>query len=225
MIKLFDKVSASDGKKDGNPEKSPQPRSKSTESTRARSDQRPEKAEEDSEEQVDLINLLPDNFNEIPYLSQINVKRKSMEALNSELEQLVAKQENGQVSIKTQKDYSQIFNVVLHMLEDPNMLVFIEGIKTVEHLSRLLKSQIKQAKMKQFISLLADKYKETKTAVLAALEKTFSSIFQCKCVSPLSFFEILVNQIASSHKNPRVKQMVLDRVELIIEAHYMQDGG
>lgn len=91
LIKLFDKASVNDGKKEGNPERSPQPRSKSTESTRARSDQRPEKAEEESEEQVDLINLLPENFNEIPYLSQINIKRKSMEALNSELEQLVAK--------------------------------------------------------------------------------------------------------------------------------------
>jgi hypothetical protein len=59
------------------------------------------------------------------------------------------------------------------MLEDPNMLVFIEAIKTVEFLSILLKNGIKTGKMKQFVQLLADKYKETKTAVLTALESAF----------------------------------------------------
>jgi hypothetical protein len=36
--------------------------------------------QEDGEgHQIDLCNLTPSNFNEIPYISQINVKRKSME--------------------------------------------------------------------------------------------------------------------------------------------------
>ena len=72
------------------------------------------------------------------------------------------------------KDYSVILNVTTHILEDPNMLVFIEGIKTVEYLSILISSQLKGPKIKTFIQLLADKYKETKTAVLTALEKTLS---------------------------------------------------
>jgi len=52
------------------------------------------------------------------------------------------------------------------MLEDPNALVFIEAIKIIGSLSILCKQTIKQSKMKQFVNLLADKYKETKTAVL-----------------------------------------------------------
>ena len=82
------------------------------------------------------------------------------------------------------KDYSVILNVTTHILEDPNMLVFIEGIKTVEYLSILISSQLKGPKIKTFIQLLADKYKETKTAVLTALEKTFEALFKNKVLSP-----------------------------------------
>jgi len=160
-------------------------RSKSVESNRqAKSDQ-----DEDEQQQIDISNLTPENFSEIPYINQINVKRKSMEQFNQELEKLVAKQqaqtsafEGESASVIKIKDYVSIFNIVIHMLEDPNMLVFIEGIKTVEYLAVLLRSAIKSAKMKQFIQLLANKYKETKTAVLVALEKTFSAIYENKCI-------------------------------------------
>ena len=92
-----------------------------------------------------------------------------------------------------------------HILEDPNMLVFIEAIKTIEYLAILLKQTIKQSKMKQFVKLLADKYTETKTAVLTSLETCFDAIFENKCLSATQFFDLLVNNIAATHKNPRVK--------------------
>jgi hypothetical protein len=41
--------------------------------------------------EVDLLTLLPDNFNEIPYITQINAKKKAMEGFNNELEKLLAK--------------------------------------------------------------------------------------------------------------------------------------
>jgi len=72
---------------------------------------------------------------------------------------------------------------------------------------------------------LADKYKETKTAVLTALEKTFAAVFENKCIQMNSFFDQLVNQIALTHKNPRVKQLVLDRVEIIIVKHFLSNSG
>ena len=119
-----------------------------------------------------------------------------MESFNQELEKLVVKQnaqtsafEGESTSIVKIKDYSGIFNIVVHMLEDPNMLVFIEAIKTVEFLAILLRSSIKSPKMKQFIQLLANKYKETKTAVLVALEKTFFAIYDNKCIQMNSFFD------------------------------------
>jgi len=114
---------------------------------------------------------------------------------------------------------------MVHMLEDPNVLVFIEAIKMLDHLCFLLKYTIKQAKMKQFIQLLADKYKETKTAVLAALEKTFDAILDNRCIPWTAFFDQMISQIALNHKNPRVKQMVIDRVEILIEKNCMRPDG
>jgi hypothetical protein len=38
--------------------------------------------------------------------------------------------------VKT-KDYSSLLNIIFHMLEDKNMLVFTEAMKTVELLSTL----------------------------------------------------------------------------------------
>lgn len=40
------------------------------------------------------------------------------------------------VTVKV-KDYSMLLNVVIHMLEDKNMLVFMEAIKSVELLAIL----------------------------------------------------------------------------------------
>ena len=42
---------------------------------------------------------------------------------------------------------------------------------------------------------------------------------------PNLFFDILVNQISFSHKNPRVKQMVLERVEILIEKYYLNNDN
>lgn len=61
--------------------------------------------------------------------------------------------------------------------------------------------------------------------MLQALEKIFEVILENKCVQTTTFYEQMVNQIAATHKNPRVKQMVIDRVELLIEKFYMTDDG
>ena len=68
------------------------------------------------------------------------------------------------------------------MLEDSNALVYMEGIKTVEYLSILMGKTIKQQKMKQFLCLLADKYKETKTASVIAVNKAVSTIISRQCI-------------------------------------------
>lgn len=41
--------------------------------------------QEESSVEVELSSLLPENFNEIPYLTQINIKKKAMETFNEEL--------------------------------------------------------------------------------------------------------------------------------------------
>ena len=132
--------------------------------------------------EVDLLSLIPDNFNEIAYISQINQKKKGMEAFNTELEKLALKK---QVPSIVNKDYTMIYNVVTHMLEDSNALVFMEAIKTVELLSILMGKQLKQQKLRQFIALLTDKYKETKTAPVQAVNKTLHTIIR-KSIIPFS---------------------------------------
>lgn len=74
------------------------------------------------------------------------------------------------------KDYTMLFNISVHMLEDKNMLVYLEAIRNIELLSQLLGQQIKQVKVKQFISLIANKYGEPKTAVVAAVDKGLLAI-------------------------------------------------
>jgi hypothetical protein len=86
------------------------------------------------QEFFDLIALLPDDFSEIPYTQQINTKKRLMELFNAELVKIV---EKGSAAVIKQKDYSIIFNTVLHMLEDKNMLVFLEAIKSLELLASL----------------------------------------------------------------------------------------
>ena len=55
-----------------------------------------------------------------------------MELFNQELSKIIASKS----SVKP-KDYSVVLNVVFHMLEDKNMLVFMEAIKSVELLAVL----------------------------------------------------------------------------------------
>jgi hypothetical protein len=43
------------------------------------------------QEVFDLMTLIPDDFNEIPYTNAINTKKKSMEQFNTELQKIVDK--------------------------------------------------------------------------------------------------------------------------------------
>ena len=110
-----------------------------------------------------------------------------MEFFNIELTKVL---EKGSAAVIKQKDYSIIFNTVLHMLEDKNMLVFLEAIKSLELLASL--QQMKAGKAKTFIPALAGKYGETKTAVIASTDKAMAAIVQ-HSLSPSVFSDICVN--------------------------------
>lgn len=95
LVKLFEKVAVDSSKPSpGKKLSSPRNRSKSQESQRNIHAQEVNDFNNDEDRmQIDLLNLLPENFNEIPYVNQINTKRKSMEQFNQELDKLVKKQE------------------------------------------------------------------------------------------------------------------------------------
>ena len=81
------------------------------------------------------------------------------------------------------------------MLGDKNMLVFLEAIKTVELLSDILGplQMIKQAKAKILINLLASKYGETKTAVIAAVDKAILAMVRREVFSPVQYVDMCIN--------------------------------
>ena len=97
------------------------------------------------------------------------------------------------------------------MLEDKNMLVFLEAIKTVELLANLLgkDNSLKPMKVKTWINLIASKYSETKPAVIAAVDKSLAAIVKHSYPAN-QFVDLCINQIALTHKNPRVKQFVIE---------------
>ena len=70
---------------------------------------------------VDLMALIPkdgidedrcDKFFELPYITHINEKKKRMESFNQNLEMRLTQASEYQI---LSKDYSQIYNVVIHV--------------------------------------------------------------------------------------------------------------
>lgn len=110
-----------------------------------------------------------------------------MEQFNAELAKLVGRKN---LVIKS-KDYTVIYNTAIHMLEDKNMLVYLEAIRNVELLSMLLGQQLKP-KVKQFINLIANKYGEAKTAVVAAVDKGLLALVR-NSYSPVLFADQCIN--------------------------------
>lgn len=133
-------------------------------------------------------------------MSKINAKKEIMEQFNTELQKLANRRN---VTVKN-KDYTMVFNISMHMLEDKNMLVYLEAIRNIELLSQLLGQQIKQTRVKQFLNLIANKYGELKTAVVAAVNKGLLAIVR-HSFTPVLFAQECINQIAQTHKNPKVK--------------------
>ena len=63
------------------------------------------------------------------------------------------------------------------------------------------------------MSLLTDKYKETKTAVITAVNKTLTVMMQTQTLPINQMIEYMIVQVAHNHKNPRVKQLILEKAD------------
>ena len=96
QIKLFDQHGIDDGDLSANAREAKEAESHARHGNAAASAFNSEVPQRDTashqtgpdSEPIDLLNLIPENFQEIPYLSQINTKRKSMESFNAELTKL-----------------------------------------------------------------------------------------------------------------------------------------
>jgi hypothetical protein len=80
-------------------------------------------------------------------------------------------------------------------MEDKNMLVYVEATKTIELMVNLLGANFQKpaAKIKTYITLIVSKYGETKTAVLAAVDRCLQALLDSRAVEPKVFTEFSVN--------------------------------
>ena len=110
------------------------------------------------------------------------------------------------------------------MLEDSNVLVYIEAIKTIELLVQLRDRNLPSKKIKQITLLLIDKFKETKSAVPIAVRHCLNVIVASGIVALEATTESILQHVFQ-HKNPRVKQMALEYAcELLRDAPNVEEG-
>jgi hypothetical protein len=61
------------------------------------------------------------------------------------------------------------------------------------------------------MNLLIDKFKETKSAVVLAVQRSISTLLVCECLPPsIDVPSEFLFTSATSNKNPRVKQLILE---------------
>jgi hypothetical protein len=77
--------------------------------------------------------------------------------------------------------------------------------------------------MRQFVSLLTDKYKETKTAPVHAVNKAMTTIIKKQCIPYPQLVDHLVCQIVANNKNPRVKQLIIEKVDQSLNEEQLRE--
>lgn len=70
------------------------------------------------------------------------------------------------------KENDTVYNVIHHLIEDSNKLVFEQGIRSVELLCKLQDKGILGKKSKDYLNLIFDKAKDTKTQVVKIIKQT-----------------------------------------------------
>ena len=105
------------------------------------------------EQRVELSSLLPDKYLEVPYLTNKNDKHQKLEEFNDNIQGVYSK--GGE--IEGNKDCSVILQILTLMLEDQNILINGEAVKTMRHLMRIFSRAIPLNKLKHILHLIVDK--------------------------------------------------------------------
>ncbi len=156
-------------------------------------------------EVVDLFNILPNEFFEIPYITTLKVKKEILENVNRKLADYI--------NIKD-REYKEILNIVNYTIDDTNVLVNLEGIKFLKNFCRLNKNSNNQTKLKNLIISCYEKFKDKKTNVKLELFDLFNTILLNGIFHFEQFF-IFKLQHVISQKNPIVKQNILEYIKEI----------
>ena len=154
----------------------------------------------------DLNTLVPANFTKMKFITDTNQRKRLLENLNTKLEH---------TSLLEGRDYTQIINIIVHSIEESNVLLFTESIKTVDLLiPKISKSFI--TKGKQLTQILIEKLKEKRRNVISLVKSCIEKIVTYQVMSEELLFDVLLDN-AFVHRNPQVKEhcihIVTDRVK------------
>ena len=165
-----------------------------------------------------LAENIREDFYKLIYVRDLETKRRLLEEFNTVLEEYIGKG-GAKYNPKDPKLYLNIINVILTMLEDTNVLVIFETIKSTKYLSIIMQKRI--PKIKQLLSKLLDKFKETKTNIQNILMECIGEIIKNNCISGELFLSTIFTTIFNS-KNGRIRngclQYINDRLQQIIKA-------
>lgn len=154
-------------------------------------------------EVYDLYNILSDEFFEIPYITALKTKKDILENVNRKLLDYS--------NIKD-REYKEILNIINLTIDDTNVLVNLEGIKFLKHFCRLNKHASNQNKLKNLVISCYEKFKDKKTNVKIELFDLFDTIIVNQ-IFPFEQFFVMKLQHVISHKNPIVKQNILEYIK------------
>jgi len=152
---------------------------------------------------INLYECVQDDILKLVYITKAEEKKSKLEEFNSALEGIISNKNKAE-----KKDYSGIISVLCTLLEDTNIFLQLEVIKTFQLLASLLNKDMQTHKPKQIVSKLLDKLKEYKTAIISQIECTISEFLLKDCINPEALIDTIMQKSISS-KNPRVRQTAL----------------
>ncbi|KAL4461891.1 hypothetical protein ABPG72_003911 [Tetrahymena utriculariae] len=145
-------------------------------------------------QKVDLQAIIPEKFLEIPSFQQPNQKKNKLEEMWQNIEKLIANQVQV-YNYKDNKDYSNIYKILIGCLEESNFLIFSEALKCVQSLMKVMKNGIPFPILKHFLLLILDKFRGPKARqynqiVWQALDDCYFN----QCCSNEQLIDILLTQ-------------------------------
>lgn len=154
--------------------------------------------EESESVKKDLMALVPEGFFDIAYSNEIKVNREKLLKFIHSLEVPGL--------ILEKKEYPNLVNAILHLIESNNTLIYTEAIKLLEILITKVPKSF-TFKSKQYLQFLSDKFKEKKKNIISAIFNILH-LFRLHEVCPFeSIIEILLEN--SVHKVPQVREYSL----------------
>eukprot|EP01022_Parablepharisma_sp_SALTPOND_P001224 TRINITY_DN105882_c3_g1_i1.p1 TRINITY_DN105882_c3_g1~~TRINITY_DN105882_c3_g1_i1.p1 ORF type:complete len:1846 (-),score=222.99 TRINITY_DN105882_c3_g1_i1:107-5644(-) len=156
-----------------------------------------------SAEAVNLYECISEDIMKLVYVTKAEEKKSKMEELNEVLQDVV--QRNARVE---KKDYSGLLQVLCTLLEDTNIFLQLEVLKSLQLLATLLNKDLQAHKPKQIVNKLLERLKENKTAVTSQIENTVAEFLSKGCITPEALIDTVMQKSVTS-RNPRVRQMSL----------------